>query len=96
MLRIFCGVELPTYSFYDLLASWLMDVILTIPLAILATLIVELPIQALYKTYLDPWLSMGVNILMSKGGNIGWNFKTVKEKKEHSGNKVEVENVEGK
>ena len=44
MVRIFSCVELPTYSFYDLLGSWMMDVFLTIPLAVLATLIVELPV----------------------------------------------------
>lgn len=66
MIRLHSTQELPTYSFYDLFAHFCMDLSCTIVIATIATLLVELPAQHLWKTRVDSRVDHLLKNLMKK------------------------------
>lgn len=53
MLRLNSQVTMPTYKFYDLFGAWSSDIAYTLVLATLSTLLVELPVQNMWRNKLE-------------------------------------------
>lgn len=53
MLRINSQSVMPTYTFYDLFGAWCSDLFYTLILATLSCLLIELPVQNMWKTRIE-------------------------------------------
>lgn len=53
MIRMHATETLPSYSFYDLLGAWSCDLFYSLILATMGSLLIELPVQAMYRTRIE-------------------------------------------
>jgi peptidoglycan/LPS O-acetylase OafA/YrhL len=53
MLRLNSQSTMPSYKFYDLFGAWFSDIIYTLILATASTLLIELPVQNMWRVGLE-------------------------------------------
>lgn len=53
MLRLNSQSTMPTYKFYELFGTWAMDISYTLVLATMSTVLIELPVQNMWRVGLE-------------------------------------------